>query len=50
MQEYKTTNNDEAAVLAASKAASTVIDAANAIEVSRYVISCFKYLVQSTVT
>lgn len=38
MQEFNTTNNEEAAVLAASKAASTVVDAANAIEVSRYVI------------
>ncbi|KAM7268706.1 hypothetical protein ACFE04_010872 [Oxalis oulophora] len=32
---YKATNNEDSAVLAASKAASTVIDAANAIEVSR---------------
>ncbi|XP_048494983.1 DDB1- and CUL4-associated factor homolog 1 isoform X3 [Beta vulgaris subsp. vulgaris] len=32
---FKTTNDEEAAFLAASKAASTVIDAANAIEVSR---------------
>lgn len=29
------TNNEEAAVLAASRAASTVIDAANSVEVSR---------------
>ncbi|KAJ7966081.1 DDB1-and CUL4-associated factor-like 1 [Quillaja saponaria] len=35
LEEYKTTNNEEAAVLAASRAASTVIDAATAIEVSR---------------
>ncbi|GKU87561.1 hypothetical protein SLEP1_g1945 [Rubroshorea leprosula] len=35
LEEFKTTNNEEAAVLAASRAASTVIDAANAIEVSR---------------
>ncbi|KAH7524295.1 hypothetical protein FEM48_Zijuj06G0104400 [Ziziphus jujuba var. spinosa] len=34
-EEYKTTNNEEAAVLAASKAACTVIDAAKAIEDSR---------------
>lgn len=38
MQEFKNTENEEAAVLAASKAASTVIDASNAVEVSRYVI------------
>ncbi|XP_043712556.1 DDB1- and CUL4-associated factor homolog 1-like isoform X2 [Telopea speciosissima] len=35
IEEFKSTNNEEAAVLAASKAASTVIDAANATEVSR---------------
>lgn len=35
MDEFKATNNEEAAVSAASRAASTVIDAANAIEVSR---------------
>ncbi|KAK9699628.1 hypothetical protein RND81_08G185600 [Saponaria officinalis] len=35
MDEFKNTNNEEAAALAASRAASTVIDAANAIEVSR---------------
>ncbi|GAV63643.1 hypothetical protein CFOL_v3_07161 [Cephalotus follicularis] len=35
LEEYKTTNNEEAAVFAASRTASTVIDAANAIEVSR---------------
>ncbi|CAN1162552.1 DDB1- and CUL4-associated factor homolog 1 [Linum perenne] len=34
-EELKSTNNDEAAVLAASLAASTVVDAANAVEVSR---------------
>ncbi|KAJ8451308.1 hypothetical protein Cgig2_014080 [Carnegiea gigantea] len=34
-KEFKATNNEEAAVSAASRAASTVIDAANAIEVSR---------------
>jgi hypothetical protein len=34
-QEYKAKNDEEAAILAASRAASTVIDAANAIEVSR---------------
>ncbi|KAA8521008.1 hypothetical protein F0562_011704 [Nyssa sinensis] len=33
--EFKRTNDEEAAVSAASKAASTVVDAANAIEVSR---------------
>ncbi|MCI23891.1 DDB1- and CUL4-associated factor-like protein, partial [Trifolium medium] len=32
--EYKSTNDEEAAVLAASRAASTVIDAASAVEVS----------------
>ncbi|KAK9279356.1 hypothetical protein L1049_013035 [Liquidambar formosana] len=35
LEEFKTTNDEEAAVLAASRAASTVIDAANATEVSR---------------
>ncbi|XP_043706657.1 DDB1- and CUL4-associated factor homolog 1-like isoform X2 [Telopea speciosissima] len=35
IEEFKSTNDEEAAVLAASKAASTVIDAANATEVSR---------------
>ncbi|KAL6965324.1 hypothetical protein U1Q18_036380 [Sarracenia purpurea var. burkii] len=35
LEEFKTTNDEEAAVLAASRAASTVVDAANAIEVSR---------------
>ncbi|KAJ4962876.1 hypothetical protein NE237_022815 [Protea cynaroides] len=35
LEEFKSTNNEEAAVSAASKAASTVIDAANATEVSR---------------
>ncbi|KAL8099818.1 hypothetical protein AgCh_032180 [Apium graveolens] len=35
LEVYKETNNEEAAVLAASKAASTVIDAGNAVEVSR---------------
>ncbi|XP_074276417.1 DDB1- and CUL4-associated factor homolog 1 [Silene latifolia] len=34
--EFKNTSNEEAAVLAASRAASTVIDAANATEVSRH--------------
>ncbi|KAG6706329.1 hypothetical protein I3842_07G218400 [Carya illinoinensis] len=34
-EEFKTTKDEEAAVLAASRAASTVIDAANSIEVSR---------------
>ncbi|CAL5439733.1 unnamed protein product [Camellia sinensis] len=35
LEEFKKTNDEEAAVLAASRAASTVVDAANAIEVSR---------------
>ncbi|KAI3756159.1 hypothetical protein L1987_55975 [Smallanthus sonchifolius] len=35
LEEFKKTNNEEAAVLSASQAASTVVDAANAIEVSR---------------
>ncbi|KAL3587282.1 hypothetical protein D5086_014149 [Populus alba] len=35
LEEFKSSNSEEAAVLAASRAASTVIDAANAIEVSR---------------
>ncbi|XP_042509316.1 DDB1- and CUL4-associated factor homolog 1-like [Macadamia integrifolia] len=35
IEEFKSTNDEEAAVLVASKAASTVIDAANATEVSR---------------
>ncbi|CAB4297178.1 unnamed protein product [Prunus armeniaca] len=35
LEEFKMTNNEEAAVLAASRAASTVIDAANSVEVSR---------------
>ncbi|KAJ6329765.1 hypothetical protein OIU76_008569 [Salix suchowensis] len=35
LDEFKSSNSEEAAVLAASRAASTVIDAANAIEVSR---------------
>ncbi|KAJ0802302.1 putative transcription factor WD40-like family [Helianthus annuus] len=35
LEEFKKTNDEEAAVLSASKAASTVVDAANAIEVSR---------------
>jgi hypothetical protein len=35
VQEFKANNDEEAAILAASRAASTVIDAANAIEVSR---------------
>ncbi|KAL9227175.1 hypothetical protein vseg_002899 [Gypsophila vaccaria] len=35
MDEFNKTNDEEAAVLAASKAASTVIDAASAIEISR---------------
>ncbi|KAL5850013.1 hypothetical protein ACOSQ4_008026 [Xanthoceras sorbifolium] len=34
-EEFKTTNDEDAAVLAASKTASTVIDAANVIEVAR---------------
>ncbi|CAN0926388.1 DDB1- and CUL4-associated factor homolog 1 [Linum grandiflorum] len=34
-EEFKSTNNDDAAVLAASLVASTVVDAANAVEVSR---------------
>lgn len=34
-QEFKKSNDEEAAVLAASKAVSTVIDAAIAVEVSR---------------
>ncbi|XP_022937370.1 DDB1- and CUL4-associated factor homolog 1-like [Cucurbita moschata] len=34
-EEFKTSNDEEAAFLAASKAATTVIDAANAVEVSR---------------
>lgn len=36
IQEFNSTNDEEAAVLAASRATSTVIDAASAIEVSRY--------------
>ncbi|KAF5726321.1 DDB1- and CUL4-associated factor 1 isoform X1 [Tripterygium wilfordii] len=35
LEEYKSFNDEDAAVLAASRAASTVIDAANAFEVSR---------------
>ncbi|KAM7459693.1 hypothetical protein LguiA_036687 [Lonicera macranthoides] len=35
LEEFKKTNDEEAAVLAASKAASTVIDAGNAVEISR---------------
>ncbi|KAK9683963.1 hypothetical protein RND81_10G178100 [Saponaria officinalis] len=35
IDEFKNTNNEEAAVLAASRAASTVIDAAEAIEITR---------------
>ncbi|GMH10738.1 hypothetical protein Nepgr_012579 [Nepenthes gracilis] len=35
LDEFKTKNDEEAAILAASRAASTVIDAANAIEVTR---------------
>ncbi|XVF35770.1 hypothetical protein REPUB_Repub18cG0175000 [Reevesia pubescens] len=35
LEEFKTSNNDEVALLAASKAASTVVDAANVTEVSR---------------
>ncbi|XP_044471701.1 DDB1- and CUL4-associated factor homolog 1-like [Mangifera indica] len=35
LEEFKTANDEEAAVLAASRAASTVIDAANAVEISR---------------
>ncbi|KAJ0031575.1 hypothetical protein Pint_12673 [Pistacia integerrima] len=35
LEEFRTSNDEEAAVLAASRAASTVIDAANAVEVSR---------------
>lgn len=34
-QEFKNSTDEEAAFLAASKAASTVVDAANAVEVSR---------------
>jgi len=34
-QEFQGTNNEVVAVLAGSKAASTVIDAANAVKVSR---------------
>ncbi|KAF9608501.1 hypothetical protein IFM89_009867 [Coptis chinensis] len=37
LEALKTTNDEEAAVLAASEAASTVVDAANATEVSRHV-------------
>ncbi|XP_021715939.1 DDB1- and CUL4-associated factor homolog 1-like [Chenopodium quinoa] len=44
MDEFKTTNDEEAAFLAASKAASTVIDAANAVEVSRNTESVSVYL------
>ncbi|KAJ8763797.1 hypothetical protein K2173_003579 [Erythroxylum novogranatense] len=36
LEEFKSNNNEEVAVLAASRAASTVIDAANAIEISRF--------------
>ncbi|KAJ8758805.1 hypothetical protein K2173_000526 [Erythroxylum novogranatense] len=39
LEEFKSTNNEEAAVLAASQAASTVIDAAKTIEVSRSLIN-----------
>ncbi|XP_048228227.1 DDB1- and CUL4-associated factor homolog 1 isoform X2 [Ricinus communis] len=35
LEEFKSSNSEEAAVLAAARAASTVIDAANAVEVSR---------------
>ncbi|KAI8547754.1 hypothetical protein RHMOL_Rhmol07G0220000 [Rhododendron molle] len=35
LEEYRKTNDEEAAVLVASRTASTVIDAANAVEVSR---------------
>ncbi|XP_039018423.1 DDB1- and CUL4-associated factor homolog 1-like isoform X1 [Hibiscus syriacus] len=35
LEEFKTTNNEGAALLAASKAAATVVDAANAVEASR---------------
>lgn len=38
-EEFKTTNDEDAALLAASRAASTVIDAADAVEVSRNSIS-----------
>ncbi|KAI5656747.1 hypothetical protein M9H77_25540 [Catharanthus roseus] len=38
LEEYKKTNDEEAAVKAASTAASTVVDAANAVEVSRSAI------------
>lgn len=37
-QEFKNSNDEDAAVLAASKAASTVIDAAKAVEASRLVL------------
>lgn len=37
-QEFKTSNDEDAAVLAASKAAATVIDAAKVVEVSRLVL------------
>lgn len=44
VQEFKTTNDEEAALLAASRAASTVIDAADAIKVSRLVILHVKHI------
>lgn len=48
-QEYRKTNDEEAAVLVASRTASTVIDAANAVEVSRlvffFVYDLFQYVV-----
>ncbi|KAL4564995.1 hypothetical protein LXL04_029076 [Taraxacum kok-saghyz] len=40
LEEFKKTNDEEAAVLSASKAASTVVDAANATEVSRSHNTC----------
>lgn len=48
-QEFRKTNDEEAAVLVASRTASTVIDAANAIEVSRLVIFLVYELLQSVV-
>lgn len=42
IQEYRKTNDEEAAVTAASRAASTVLDAANAVTLSRFVLYPFK--------
>ncbi|KAF8404224.1 hypothetical protein HHK36_009106 [Tetracentron sinense] len=50
LEEFKSTNDEEAAVLAASRAASTVIDAANATDVSRSSSHVSKDLMSSRVT